>query len=175
MLMKSRYGLRENSKTEDTILEFMDYAYDSIHNSECLIAVYVDLSEAFDTVNHKIMLKKLQHIGVRGKIFDLFKTSLTDRKQYVAVDNTFSTSRVVDSGILYGPILGLLLFLLYFNDLSRSSEIIIFVNFADDTTVFLSHPDSDALYVSFNEELFKVSEWLRANTLSLSMSIRPAI
>ena len=99
MLLKSRYGLRENSKTEDRILEFLDYAYDSIHNSECLIAVYVDLSEAFDTVNHKIMLKKLQHIGVRGKIFDLFKTSLTDRKQYVAVDNTFSTSRVVDSGI----------------------------------------------------------------------------
>ena len=65
--------------------------------------------------------------------------------------------------------MGPLLFLLYLNDLSRSSEILNFVNFADDTTVFLSHPNSDALYVSFNEELCKVSEWLRANRLLLNV------
>ena len=89
--MKSQCGFREDSNSEDAILEFMDYTYDSIHNSECLIAVYIDLSKVFDTVNHNIMLKKLQHIGVRGKFFDWIKTYLTDRKEYVAVDGTFST------------------------------------------------------------------------------------
>ena len=58
--------LRKNSYTEDAILEFMDYAYNSIHNSECLIAVYVNLSKSFDTIYHKMMLEKLQHIWVRG-------------------------------------------------------------------------------------------------------------
>ena len=99
------------------------------------------------------MLKKVQHVVVRGKFSDWFKTYLTDRKQYVAVDGTFSTTRVADSGIPQGSNLGPLLFLLYVNDLSRSSEILNFVYFADDTTIFLSHPNSDALYVSLNEEL----------------------
>ena len=94
---------------------------------------------------------------------------LTDCKQYVEVDGTFLTSRVVDSGIPQGSNLGLLLFLLYLNDLSRSSVILNFINFADGTNVFLSHHNSDALYVSFNEELCKVSEWLRTNRLSLNV------
>ena len=70
--------------------------------------------------------------------------------------------------------MGPLLFLLYLNDLRKSSEISNFVNFADDFTVFLSHHNSDALYVSLNEELSKFSEWLKANRFSLNV-IRPAI
>ena len=72
--MKSQYGLRENSNTENLISEFMDYAYDSTHNSECWFADYtVYLSKAFDSVNHTWrMLRRLQHIGIRG-IFSLFK------------------------------------------------------------------------------------------------------
>ena len=116
----------------------------------------------------------MQHIWVRGKFVDWFKTCVTDCTQYFAVDGTFLTSRVVYSGIPQGSNLGPLLFLLYLNDLSRSSEILKFVDFADDTPVFLSHPISDALYVNFNEEICKVNEWLRANIGSRSMSIRPA-
>ena len=127
--MKSQYGFRENSNTKDAIFEFMDYAYDSIHNSECLIAVYIDLSKAFDTVNHSIMVEKLHHIWVSGIIFDWFKTYLADRKQYVAFDGTFSISRFVD---LLAP----LLLLFYLNDISRSSEILHFVHSVDDTTFF---------------------------------------
>ena len=96
------------------------------------------------------MLRKLQHMGLRRKVFDWFRTILTDRKQHVAVDGTFSTFRIADSGIPQGMKWGPLLFLLYLNDLSRPSEILNLVNFADDTKAFLSHPNSDALYVSFN-------------------------
>ena len=66
--------------TEDEILEFMAYTNDVIHNSECLMAFYVDMFKVFDTVNHNILLKKLQYAGVRGRVFDWFRTYLTDRK-----------------------------------------------------------------------------------------------
>ena len=78
------------------------------------------LSKSFETVNHKIMFEKLQLFRVRRDLFDWLKTYLTDRKQFVAVDCTFSTLRVVDSGIPQGSNLGLFLFLLYLNDLRRS-------------------------------------------------------
>ena len=84
LLMKSQYGFRESSNSEDAILEFMDYAYDSIHSSEYLIAVYIDPSNAFDTVNQKVMLKKLKYIGARGNFFKWFKTNLSNQL-YVAV------------------------------------------------------------------------------------------
>ena len=60
--MKSQYGFSENSNTEDAIPEFVDYTYDAINNSECLMAIYLDLSKAFDNVNHNIMFMKLQHV-----------------------------------------------------------------------------------------------------------------
>ena len=84
----------------------MEYAYDSIHNSECLIAIYIDLSKAFGTLNHTIKLKKLQHIGIRGKNFDWCKPYLTDQSLISAFDGTFSTCRDVESGIPQGETLG---------------------------------------------------------------------
>ena len=92
------------------------------------------------------MLGKLQHIGLQYigvRAFDWFKSYLTNYKQHVSVNGMLSTSSVVDSGILKGSNLGSLLFLLYFNDLSKSSEALNIINFTDDTTVFFSHPTSD--------------------------------
>ena len=100
MLMKSQYGLREYCNTKVVILEFGDNAYNSVNNSECLLAVNVDLTETSNTVNHSILMRKFHHIGVRGEVFHWFKSYLTDRKQHVAVEGIFSTSKVVaDSGI----------------------------------------------------------------------------
>ena len=70
---KIQYGFRENSNTENAVLEFMEYTYDAIHNSECLMNVYVEFFKAFDTVNHNILLKKLQHVGLSGKVLDTNK------------------------------------------------------------------------------------------------------
>ena len=79
ILRKTRNGFKKNSNTEDTILEFMDYTYDAIHNSESLMVVHFDLSKAFDTINHNILLRKLLFVGVRGRFFDWFGTYLYNR------------------------------------------------------------------------------------------------
>ena len=93
------YNFVENYNTEDATLEFKGYAFDSIHNSKSSFALNIDLSEAFDTVYHNIMLRKLQHIWVRGRVFDWFKTYLTDREQYDAVVS-FDISTVIRVEIL---------------------------------------------------------------------------
>ena len=74
----------------------MNWAHDSKHNSECLFTVYTDLTQAFDTVNHRIMLKKFQPIRVSGGVYCWFKTCLNDCKEYIAVDGLFPTTRVID-------------------------------------------------------------------------------
>ena len=91
------------------------------------------------------------------------------------IDVMFPTVKCIGSGIQKGSNLRPLLFLLYLNNLSMSSEVWNFVNFADDTTALLSHPSSDSLYTCFNKELSEVSEWLRVNRLSLSMLKKPAL
>ena len=83
ILMKYPYGFRENSNTEDAILEFIDHVYYSIHNPKGLFAAYIEFLKAFDTDNHIFSLRKLQHIGLRGKFLDWCKTYLTDRKKHL--------------------------------------------------------------------------------------------
>ena len=90
------------------------------------MAAYFDLSKAFDTVNHNILLKKLEHVGGRDRVSDCFRTYLTDCKQYVEADGMCSTMNVFESGIPHRSNLGPLLFLLYLNDIRKSSEVLNF-------------------------------------------------
>ena len=90
-----------------------NYTYDAIHNLECFMAVYVDLSKAFDTFNHNILLRKVNHVEVRERVFNLFRPYLTDCKQYTAVEGMYSTSKVIESGIPHRLNLRSLLILIY--------------------------------------------------------------
>lgn len=137
---------------------------------EFTIGVFLDLSKAFDTVNHNILLQKLEHYGVRGIALDWFKNYLTNRIQRVKYDNHISYKEVIKCGVPQGSILGPLLFLIYINDICYSSDLISFILFADDTNLFMSHKNLNTLIVQMNRELEKVLAWLKVNKLSLSLS-----
>ena len=132
----NQFGFSKNSNTSDAIIEFLDYVYLSLDSKQSTIAVYLDFSKAFNTVNHNILMRKLPHNGIRGVMQHWFELYLTNRKQYVSIKNCNSSMSSITLGVPHGSVLGPVLFLLYINDMYRSSNQMRFVHFADDTTVF---------------------------------------
>ena len=94
------------------------------------------MSKAFDTVNHDILITKLEHYGIRGIAKDWFKSYLSDRKQYVSVRGVNSNEEHISCGVPQGSVLGPLLFLLYINDFGNCSDLFDFHMFADDANLF---------------------------------------
>jgi len=134
------------------------------------IGVFLDLSKAFDTINHTILLTKLRHYGIRGLPLKLFKNYLSNRNQCVVFKESISTLEIVKCGVPQGSILGPVLFLLYINDCPKSSNILKFIMFADDTNVFHSDINITILETIINRELSNLSLWFKSNKLSLNIN-----
>ena len=115
-------------------LELIDRVIKGFENKQSPIAIYMDLSKAFDTLDHTILLHKLSYYGIQGKELNWFKSYLSDRTQYVEIDNTKSDSKLITTGVPQGSVLGPLLFLIYMNDIETVSDAFNAVLFADDST-----------------------------------------
>ena len=105
----------------------------SIDEREYSIGIFIDLSKAFDTINHDILFQKLEYYGIRGVALNWFKDYLTNRKQYVSYNNACSSLMDITCGVPQGSILGPLLFIIYVNDIVHCSSILYFILFADDS------------------------------------------
>ena len=115
------------------------------------------------------MLNELEHYGIRGNALCWFQSYLTDRKQYVTYNGATFTTKTIKCGVPQGSILGLLLFLIYINDLYHVCSNCTPILFADDTNLFINGTDIDHMQSLFNTELGHISQWLLANKLSLNV------
>ena len=135
--------------------------------------MFMDLSKAFDTLNHEILLKKLQYYGISGTALHWFSSYLINRKQYVELNNTSSTISTLSIGIPQGSILGPLLFLIYINDMPNARNAFKFILYPDDSTLFSTIEYTLPMWANVNsmldEEINRVYEWLVANKLVLNI------
>ena len=167
-----QYGFRKNSSTELAALELIDRLLNQMNNHKIPTNFYIDLSKAFDSLQHDILLEKLEHYGLTNKA--LLKSYLSNRKQYVQLSDVRSSVRPISVGVPEGSILGPLLFNIFINDIVKSSTKFNFILYADDTTLnsTLDSFGQDAMEIqnTIVSELKSIFKWLDVNRLCINVA-----
>ena len=163
-----QYGFRAGHSTELAALRFVDQLVKQMDKKNVPISIFIDLSKAFDTLDHRILLSKLDHYGICGNEHALFTNYLSDRHQYVEYNDTISATNSISTGVPQGSILGPLLFLIYINDLPLVTTVFDMLKYADDTTLYCNISQNIDEF-KINRELEKITVWLASNKLSLNV------
>ena len=170
LFSKTQYGFRKNMGTEDALVNYIDFIQTGLNEKKDIISVFLDLSKAFDVIDHKILAMKLEYYGFRGKFKDFLLSFIKDRKYFVNINGQNSETKTVNIGVPQGSTLGPLLFLIYINDMDGCSNKITLSQFADDSTI--THVSEDTLIVAIRtieKEFDKILEWLAANKLIINL------
>ena len=166
----TQFGFRKKLSTESALLSFTDYVHEGLTLKHNVGTLYMDLSKAFDVMDHDILETKLEHYGFRGNFLRFLMSFVRNRKYFVHINELNSKTNIVNIGVPQGSTLGPLLFLLYVNDMKSASSLLKFVQFADDTTLAYSCEDFYLLQRTLETEAQKVMEWLLANKLLVNLT-----
>ena len=165
-----QFGFRPNHSTNSALIEITEQIRKACDKGLFACGVYLDLKKAFDTVNHNILLTKLEHYGIKGNADYWLRSFLTDRKQYTSVTGKDSNSQEITHGVLQGSVLGPLLFIIFINYLNLSVISSKVHHFADDTNLLLINKSLKKINSLINHDLALLVQWLRANKISLNTS-----
>ena len=172
---RSQYGFRAKHSCEHAIGELVSNIVKNQQKENYTASLFLDLSKAFHTLDHKLLLHKLEIYGIHGVALQWFESYLSNRKLRVKcqVDDcgnyAYSDWHILMHGAPKGSCLGPLLFLIFCNDLRLNLTYMSCIQFADDTTLYYSHRNLRVLRCCIENDLSVVMEWFRANSLTLNV------
>ena len=172
----SQYGFRKNHSCENAVSELVGAIVKGWECKESTAAIFLDLSKAFDTLEHTVLFSKLEKYGIRGTALKWFQSYLDHRSMSVKCkiketgNYNWSENYAVDYGSPQGSVLGPLLFLIFCNDIYKVLEFCNCILFTDDTTIYKTHSNERFLEWSINEDLKLISDWYKANKLTLNLN-----
>ena len=170
ILTENQGGFRAQRSTVETIGDLTDFILRERNEGKITVAIFVDLCKAFDTVNHNILLKKMDLYGIRGKNLQWINGYLSDRKQCVVANNISSSVETVKCGVPQGSVIGPLMFLVYVNDMEKYCNNVEAKLFSDDTVLYKSGYNIEEITTVLQPELEKYHKWCVMNKLSINVN-----
>ena len=169
IIFSLQFGFRQKYSTSHALIHLTDKVRHEIDKGNYACGIFVDFQKAFDTIDHHILLKKLEYYGVRGISNKWFASYLSNRKQLVSINGYKSNLADVKCGVPQGSILGPLLFLIFINDLHSAIKYSDVHHFADDTNLLNFNSCVKSINKQVNYDLKNLSNWLKANKISLNV------
>ena len=172
ILIKQQFGFRKNKSTVQAITDKLKYIYENLDSDRIVFSLFLDFRKAFDSLNHSLLLQKLHYYGFRGTVHNWFKSYLSNRKQFIQLNNITSDQQLITHGVPQGSILGPLLFFIFINDLPNASNLFKYTLFADDSTLSTTFPPNSRHTIcnSINQELNNINSWLVTNKICINSS-----
>ena len=168
-LHEMQYGFRAGRSCEHALLKAQSVLLDSLNKNKVSLLLLIDFSKAFDLVDHSILVKKLQHYGIRGVALDWLKSYLNNREQFVSVNGKDSVKKQIKYGVPQGSILGPLLFIIYINDIPGISKIAKFILYADDANIIISGDNINEIKEQLSTLSIALLKWVDSNGLLLNL------
>jgi hypothetical protein len=165
---KNQFGFMEGKSTEDALLNFCSFVFEGLNQNEFVGGIFVDITKAFDSVNHELLCDTLWRAGVRGTPLNWFKSYLSNRQQCVRVRRSVSDSLSITHGVPQGSVLGPILFLVYINSLCNGKFSGSLSCFADDTAICYRANSQQDLVFRMQSDLDKLKIWFTRNKMVLS-------